>query len=156
MPKKAYSGANTAVFGPYILIILGGSKSSGTNISKKNHLGTSFALFFWSGIAPNGSEGQYLAQNEQKCIYLAKVRLKSYFFCWKRSKSFGTHISENQLGTSFPLANIWPIMTKNASFWPNLAVLGQKIQIFEGGSKTTLIPGKLLDTCFVFEMYGEQ
>ena len=34
MPKKAYFGAKMAVFGPNILIILGGSKSSGTHISE--------------------------------------------------------------------------------------------------------------------------
>ena len=45
VPKKAYFGAKMAVFGPNILIILGGSKSSGTHISE-NHLRTSFALFF--------------------------------------------------------------------------------------------------------------
>ena len=54
MPKNAYFGAKMAVFGPNILIILGRSKSSGTHISK-NHWGTSFALFYWSGMAPNGS-----------------------------------------------------------------------------------------------------
>ena len=42
VPKKAYFGAKMAVFGPNILFILGGSKSSGTHISG-NHLGISFA-----------------------------------------------------------------------------------------------------------------
>ena len=42
------------VFGPNILIILGGSKRSGTHISE-NHLGISFALFYWTGMGPNGS-----------------------------------------------------------------------------------------------------
>ena len=41
-----------------ILIILGGSKSSGTH-----HLGTSFALFFWSGIAPSGAERPIFCPN---------------------------------------------------------------------------------------------
>ena len=36
VPKKAYFGTKMAVFGPNILIILGGSKSSGTHISE-NH-----------------------------------------------------------------------------------------------------------------------
>ena len=48
VPKKSYFGAKMAVFGPNILIILWGSKSSGTHISE-NHLGTSFALFFSVG-----------------------------------------------------------------------------------------------------------
>ena len=58
VPKKAYFGAKMAVFGPKILILFRGSKSSDTHISEK-HLGTSFALFFWSGKAPNGSETPY-------------------------------------------------------------------------------------------------
>ena len=57
VPKKSYFGAKMALFGPTnILIILGGSKRFGTNISE-NHLGTSFALFFfWSSMALNGPE----------------------------------------------------------------------------------------------------
>ena len=53
--KKAYFGAKMAVFGPHILIILGGSKGSGTYISE-NHLGTLFELSFWSDMAPKESE----------------------------------------------------------------------------------------------------
>ena len=45
VPKKAYFGAEMAIFGPNILIILGGSKSSGKHIPE-NHLDTLFALFF--------------------------------------------------------------------------------------------------------------
>ena len=37
------------------VLILGGSKSSGTHISER-HLGTSFELFLWSGMASNESE----------------------------------------------------------------------------------------------------
>ena len=55
MTKNAYFGPNLAVFGPKILIFMGVSKSFGTNITE-NHLGTSFALLFWSGMALNGSE----------------------------------------------------------------------------------------------------
>ena len=45
-------------------------------------------------------------------------------------------------------------MTKDANFWPNLALLGPKILIFKGGSKTfnTLISRNLLDTCFVLKI----
>ena len=56
VPKKAYFGTKMAVLGLNILINFGGSKSSGTHISE-NHLDTLFALFYWSGMAPNGSEG---------------------------------------------------------------------------------------------------
>ena len=55
VPKVAYFGAKMAVFGPHILIILGGSKGSGTYISE-NHLGTLFELSFWSDMAPKESE----------------------------------------------------------------------------------------------------
>ena len=56
--KKAYFRAKMAVFGPNILISMGGSKISGKHISE-NDLGTSFAFFFGraTGRAPNGSEG---------------------------------------------------------------------------------------------------
>ena len=57
-------------------------------------------------------------------------------------------MTENHLGTSFALflvrhgpkwaknANIWPKMTKNADFGPNLAVFGPKILILMGVSKS--------------------
>ena len=56
--KKAYFRAKMAVFGPNILISMGGSKISGKHISE-NDLGTSFAFFFGRATdrAPNGSEG---------------------------------------------------------------------------------------------------
>ena len=61
VPKKAYSGAKMAVFGPNILIILGGSKSSGTYISE-NHLGTSLALFFGRAWHQMDQKGHILGQ----------------------------------------------------------------------------------------------
>ena len=39
MTKNAYFGPNLAVFGPKILILMGGSKSFGTHVTE-NHLGT--------------------------------------------------------------------------------------------------------------------
>ena len=71
VPEKSYFGAKIAPFGPNIIIILGGSKSFGTNISE-NHLGTSFALFCGLAWHQMGQKGQYLAQNNQKCIFWAK------------------------------------------------------------------------------------
>ena len=55
MTKNADFGPNLAVFGPKILIFMGVSKSFGTNITE-NHLDNLSALFYWSGLAPNGSE----------------------------------------------------------------------------------------------------
>ena len=69
MPKNAYMGANMAVFGLNILIILRGSKSFGAYTSE-NHLGTSFALFFWSGMAPNVPERPIFGL---KCIFWVKM-----------------------------------------------------------------------------------
>ena len=42
----------------------------------------------------------------------------------------------------------------NCFFWPNLALLGPKILILKGGSKTfgTLISEYLLDSCFVLKI----
>ena len=104
VPKKAYLGAKMAVFGPNILIILGGSKSSDTHISE-NHLGTLFALLFGQAWHQMDQKGQYLAQNDQKCIFLAKFGRfwGIVLMFWRGSKSFGTHTSENKLGTSLPL-----------------------------------------------------
>ena len=65
------------------------------------------------------------------------------------SKSFGNHISENHLDNSFAAlslvghgikwarkANIWPKMTNNPNFGPNLAFLAPKILILGGESNT--------------------
>ena len=77
VPKKAYFGAKLAVFGPNIL---GGSKSSGTHISKK-HLGASFALFYWSGMAPNGSERPVLGPKWPK-MHIRFLLLDPGFCQW--------------------------------------------------------------------------
>ena len=53
------------------LIILGGSKIFGTHISE-NHQGTLFALFFGQAWNQMGQKGQYLVQNDQKCMCWAK------------------------------------------------------------------------------------
>ena len=88
--RKHIFGAKMAIFGPNILIILGGSKSSGTYISE-NHLGTSFALFFLVGHSIE----------------------------WIRK------------------ANIWPKMTKNACF--GNADFGPKIHFFQESTQNPLI-----------------
>ena len=56
---------------------------------------------------------------------------KEILFFTGGSKSFGSHITENHLGTLFALFfgqacdQMHQKMTTNAYFWPNLAVLGQ-------------------------------
>ena len=91
--KKANFGAKMAIFGPKILIILEGSKSSGTHISE-NNLATSFC-----------------------CCFVHICFLVGHSTKW---------ISK---------ANIWPKMTKNAYFGPNVAVLGQNPNYFERQQK---------------------
>ena len=80
MAKNAYFEATMTVLGPSIPIILEESKYFGTNISE-NHLGTSFALFFWLDMAPNGPEMPIIGLNDQKG--------KVWPFFGQRSKLFG-------------------------------------------------------------------
>ena len=50
---------------------MGVSKSFGTNITE-NHLDTLFALVFGRAWDKMGKKCQYLAQNDQKCIFWTK------------------------------------------------------------------------------------
>ena len=80
--KNAIFGPNLAVFGPKILIFMGGSKSFSTHITEY-HLSTLFALFLF---------GHHVGQ---KCQYLAVFGPKIHFL-WGWSKTFGTLILGNQ------------------------------------------------------------
>merc|ERR1711973_597464 len=101
----------------------------------------------------NQMSRQGLAQKEQKCHFRAKLGLfwaKNPFFYWRNQKFCYPH---NRKPTEAPCSycflvrhwtkcskngNIWPKMTKNADFGPNLAVFGPKIQFF--GGKDPLYP----------------
>ena len=61
--QKCIFGTNFAVFGPKILIIMGGSKIFDTHITEK-HLGTLFALFFSWALDQIGQKGRYLAKSQ--------------------------------------------------------------------------------------------
>ena len=92
-----------------------------------------------------------LAQIDQKCQFWAKFGCfwaKNPFFYWRNQKFCYPH---NGKPTQAPCShlflvghwtkcakngNIWPKMTKNADFGPNLAVFGPKILIFMGVSKS--------------------
>ena len=74
-----------SVFGPIILIVLGGSKSSGAHISEKrlcrfgthltaNHLGTSFVLIFGPVWDQMSQKGPYLAKNAKFNGFWAKTQ----------------------------------------------------------------------------------
>ena len=84
---------------------------------------------------------QGLAQNEQKCQFWAKnpnFFKRNQKFCFphhgKPTSRHLVHIGRH--GTKWAKnANVWPKMTKNAYFGPNLAVFGPKILIFMGISK---------------------
>jgi len=77
------------VFGPNILIILGGSKSSDTHISE-NHRGTSF-LFFCQEWHQMNQKGQYMALRDQNWptltteLVLAGIAEKRPF--WRKAEN---------------------------------------------------------------------
>ena len=92
-----------------------------------------------------------LAQIDQKCQFWAqfgRFLAKNPFLYWRNQKLCYPH---NRKPTQAPCSqcwlvehwtkcakngNIWPKMTKNADFGPNLAVFGPKILIFMGVSKS--------------------
>ena len=109
-------------FGPKILIFMGVSKSFGTNITG-NHIHNLSALFFGQALDQMGQKCQYLAQNDQKCIFWTKFarfvakNLDSYggkqkFWYPHKGKStsaFCLHCISVRHGTKW---------TKNANIWP--------------------------------------
>ena len=58
MTKTAYFGPILAILGPEILIFMG-----------ENHIDNLSALFFGQALDQMGQKCQYLAQNDQKCIF---------------------------------------------------------------------------------------
>ena len=66
--KNANFGPNLDVFGQKIPIFTGEIKSFVTHISENppSHL---VHIGFWSRIEKKGKKGQYLAENDQKCIF---------------------------------------------------------------------------------------
>ena len=133
MTKNAYFGPNLAFFGPKILILKGGSKNFGTHITEK-HLGTLFALFFGREWDKMGQKCQYLAQNDQNCIFCTKFGLfgPKILILTGGSKSFGTHITEKPpgqlvhisflrgIGSNGPkkpiFGQIWPFLSQKFIF----------------------------------------
>ena len=71
MTKNAYFGPNLAVFGAKILNCMGVSKSFITHITENPPMRL-VRNVFWSGIGQNVQKWQYLAQNDQKCIFWTK------------------------------------------------------------------------------------
>ena len=116
-----------------ILIFTTESKSFGTHVTE-NHLGTFFALFLSRAWNKMGQKCQYLAKNDQKCIFWTKSGsfwAKNPNFYGRRQKFWYQH---NKKTTPAPCwqcllvrrgiiwaknANIW--QNKN-NVWPNLAV----------------------------------
>ena len=91
MTKNADFGLNLAIFGPYILIFRGVSKSFGTNITV-NYLDNLSALFFGQSLDQMGQKCQYLAKNASFGPNLAVFGPKSNFL-GAGSKNFGTLLS---------------------------------------------------------------
>ena len=147
VPKKAYFGAKMAGFGSIILSILRGSKSSSTH-QKVTYAPRSILSFgrAWHQI---DEKGQYLAKNDQICIFWAEFGrfAAKILISWRGSKSLGTQISENLLpphchcllvGHSTTMDQNDQHLAKFGHFWA-------KKLIFKGGRKTfgTLISGNL-------------
>ena len=105
VPKKAYFGAKMAVFGPNILIILGGSQISGTHISG-NHLGTSFAQLICSGMARYRPERPILGQD---------------LYSRRGSKCSGFRTSTRHLVLIIFWSGIAPQWTKKSHVWPKIS-----------------------------------
>ena len=114
MNKNADPGQNWSFFG----------KKSKFSVMlptyRKTYLGTLFALVFGRAWDEMGKKWQYLAQNDQKCIFWT-----NFGRFWPRilifegvSGSFGTNITENHLETL------------SALFWSGMGRNGQKIPIF--------------------------
>merc|ERR1712102_15114 len=94
---------------------------------------------------------QYFAQNDQQCRFWTKFGRfgpKILIFMGV-SKSFGTNITENHLDNLSALffgqaldkmGQKCRYLAQNASFGPNLAVLGPKIQFFWGQGVKILVP----------------
>ena len=71
LTKNASFGSNLVVFGQKILFFTGEIKSFVTHITENppSHL---VHIGFWSRIEKKGKIGQYLAENDQKCIFWTK------------------------------------------------------------------------------------
>ena len=107
---------------------------------RKNHLGTLFALVFGHPWDQMGQKCQYLTKNTNIGPNLVVFGPKILIFMGV-SKSFGTNITENHLDNLSALffgqaldqmGQKCRYLAQNASFWPNLAVFGPKIQFFGG------------------------
>ena len=119
MTKRAYFWAKMAIFGPKILIFSGRGKTFGT------HLSTSFALFYWLGIASKWPQrpifARFWAKNPlwggRSKIYPHIGEPIRHLFCVKNSKRQGfqkttpkNSISEVRIvcwGSSRILAIFW-------------------------------------------------
>ena len=121
---------------------------------RKTHIGTLFTLFFGRALDKMCKEWQYLAQITKNADFgpnLAIFGQKILIFMGV-SKSFVTNITKNHLDNLSALffgqaldqmGQKCRYLAKNASFGPNLAVLGPKSNFFGAGSKFfgTLVSG---------------
>ena len=127
----------------------------------ENHLGTSFALFFWSGMATNGSErpisdpkwprmhifGQIWPFLGLNLNFLEREQKLWY----SHSRTLTRHLVPNVFWSG-----IAPKWTRNANISTKMEKISfvTKILIFKGGSKIfgTLISANILDTCFMLKV----
>ena len=132
LTKNANFGPNLVVFGQKILFFYW-----------RNHLGTLFTLFFGQHRTKCAKNGNIWPKMTKKADFgpnLVVFGPKSLIFMGI-SKSFGTNITENYLDNLSALffghsldqmGQKCQYLAKNASFWPNLAVFGPKIQFLGG------------------------
>ena len=104
MERNSKFGPNLVVFGQKILVITGEIKRLVTNITENppRHL---VCICFWSGMGQNGQKCQYLAQNDQKCIF------------WTKFGSFWAKI---------PIV-LWSCIRSNG---PKMLIFGRKCQFW--------------------------
>ena len=82
LTQNANFGPNLVVFGQKILFFTSEIKSFVTHITENppRHL---VHIVFWSGIGQNVQKWQYLAQNDQKCIFWTNFGL-----FWAKNPNF--------------------------------------------------------------------
>ena len=135
MTKIANFRPNLVVLGQKIVVFTGESKSFGTHITEKPHRHLVCIVFgqAWYEI---GQKCQYLAQNDQKCIFAAKLSsfwAKNPNLYGRKQKIWYPH---NGKTTKAPclhcfFGGAWDQMgqkcqhlAKNANIWPKMTILG--------------------------------
>merc|ERR1711952_108740 len=127
---KPIFGPIWSFLGNKSLFFTGEIKSFVTHITENppRHL---FHIVFWSGIGQNVQKWQYLAKNDQKCIFWTKFGrfwAKNPKFL-QVSKSFGTHTMEKPPRQFFRIV-FWSGIRSNGPKMPIFGQIGQFLAKF--------------------------